>query len=68
MIGYGPDRAKLYQVAARQLVQVLQGVRPEKIPVERPAIFELALSLRTAQALGSDLPQELIARADEVIE
>jgi putative ABC transport system substrate-binding protein len=68
LIGYGPDRAKLYQVAARQLVQVLQGVRPEKIPVERPAIFELALSLRTAQALGLDLPQGLIARADEVIE
>ena len=68
LIGYGPDRTKLYQVAARQLAQVLQGVRPEEIPVEQPALFELALSLRTARALGLDLPQGLIARADEVIE
>ena len=68
LIGYGPDRAKLYQVAARQLVQVLQGVRPEKVPVEQPAIFELALRQRTARALTLDIPPALLARADEVVE
>ncbi len=68
LIGYGPDRARLYQVAARQLAQILEGVPPEKIPVEQPAIFQLALNARTARALNLDLPFGLSARADEVIE
>jgi putative ABC transport system substrate-binding protein len=68
LIGYGPDRARLYQVAARQLAQVLEGVAPEKIPVEQPAIFQLALNARTARALNVDFPFGLSARADEVIE
>jgi putative ABC transport system substrate-binding protein len=68
LIGYGPDRAKLYQVAARQLAQVLEGVPPEKIPVGQPAIFQLALNARAARILNLDLPVGLSARADEVIE
>jgi putative tryptophan/tyrosine transport system substrate-binding protein len=68
LIGYGPHRAKLYQVTARQLAQILEGVRPEAIPVEQPAVFEFGLNLRIARALNLDLPPDLSARADEVIE
>ena len=68
LIGYGPDRAKLYQVAARQLAQVFKGMLPEKIPVEQPAVFEFALNARTARTLNLVLPLDLSARADEVIE
>jgi putative tryptophan/tyrosine transport system substrate-binding protein len=68
LIGYDPDRKKLYQVASRQLVQVLQGTSPDKIPGEQPAVFEFAISLRTARAFGLDISQDLSVRADEVIE
>ena len=68
LVGYGPDRAKLYQVTARQLAQVFEGMLPEKIPVEQPAVFEFALNARTARTLNLVLPLDLSARADEVIE
>jgi len=68
LVGYGPDRKKLYQVASRQLAQVLQGTSPDKIPVEQPAVFEFAINLRIARALGVAIPQDLSVRADEVIE
>jgi putative ABC transport system substrate-binding protein len=68
LVGYGPDRKKLYQVTSRQLAQVLQGTSPDKIPVEQPAVFEFAINLRIARALGVAMPQDLGIRADEVIE
>lgn len=68
MIGYGPDRGRLYRVAAGKLAQVLRGESPATIPVERPALFEFAVNLQTARALGVDVSPALIARADEVIE
>ena len=68
MIGYGPDRLRLYQIAAGKLAQVLRGESPATIPIERPALFEFAVNLRTARDLGVDVGPSFVARADEVIE
>jgi putative tryptophan/tyrosine transport system substrate-binding protein len=68
MIGYGPDRVRLYRIAAGKLAEVLRGASPATIPVERPALFEFAVNLQTARTLGLDLAPAFVARADEVIE
>ena len=68
LLGYGPDREMLYGAATRQLVQVLQGVAPSHIPIERPGFFEFAVNVQTARSFGIEVPVSILARADEVIE
>lgn len=68
MMSYGPDIVDIYRRSALQVAKILDGARPETLPVEQPTKFVLAINLRTVRALGLELPPTLIARADEMIE
>jgi len=65
---YGPRYAEMYRLRARLDMQVLHGAKPADIPVQQPAKFELVLNLKTAKAIGIDVPNSLLLRADKVIE
>jgi putative tryptophan/tyrosine transport system substrate-binding protein len=68
LIGYGPRLTLIYRQLARLIVKVLRGVKPEDIPVEEPAKFDLVVNLKTAKALGLTIPESFLTRADKVIE
>jgi putative ABC transport system substrate-binding protein len=68
-VAYGPRFTQMMrELFARQLVQLLRGVKIADIPVEQPSKYELAINLKTAEALGVTVPPTLVARADKVIE
>jgi putative ABC transport system substrate-binding protein len=67
-IGYGPNLPDLFRRAAGYAHRILQGTKPEDLPVELPTKFDLAVNLKTAKALGLELTPTFIARADEIIE
>ena len=68
MISYGPDIAEMTRRSATLVDKVLKGVKPADLPIEQPTTFTMAINLKTAKALGLDVPHSLLARADEVID
>jgi putative ABC transport system substrate-binding protein len=68
LVAYGPRFTQVYRLQARLLVKVLRGARPADLPVEQPTTFELVVNLKTAKAIGHDVPAGLLLRADKVIE
>jgi putative ABC transport system substrate-binding protein len=66
---YGPRLVQIYrELMARQIVKLLRGAKPADLPIEQPTKFELAINLKTAKALGLEVPLHLLQLADEVIE
>jgi putative tryptophan/tyrosine transport system substrate-binding protein len=68
LISYGPDSFDVVRRSASYVDRILKGTSPADLPVQAPTKYELVINLHAAKALGLDVPQMLLVRADEVIE
>jgi putative ABC transport system substrate-binding protein len=68
LMSYGPNVPDMWRQSARHITRILRGTAPGELPIEQPTRFELVVNLKTAKALGLTVPQELLLRADAVIE
>jgi len=67
-MSYGATQSEIYTMAAEQVAKILHGTRPSELPLRQATRFELVINLKTAKALGLNVPPTLLARVDEVIE
>jgi putative tryptophan/tyrosine transport system substrate-binding protein len=68
LMSYGPDLTESFKRAAAMVDRIFKGAKPSELPFEKPTRYLFVLNLKTAKALGIDIPPNLLALADEVIE